>query len=108
MRDLISVDLFSDVEDLIRNAISRLMVQGDRISLLSDANLPGALSIAPIEASLIDSKINAFKSFLADKGYITTLRTTRGDGVDAACGQLVGNLSKSAVKGKKLISHKSL
>lgn len=56
MRDLISVDLFSDVEDVIRNAISRLTVQGDRISLLSDANLPGALSIAPIEASLIDSK----------------------------------------------------
>jgi hypothetical protein len=32
------------------------MVQGNRICLLSDANLPGALSMVPIEASLIDSK----------------------------------------------------
>ena len=56
MRDLISTDLFSDVEDTIRNALSRLMVQGNRICLLSDANLPGALSMVPIEASLIDSK----------------------------------------------------
>jgi 23S rRNA (adenine2503-C2)-methyltransferase len=48
-----------------------------------------------------------FKSYIAEKGFITTLRTTRGDEVAAACGQLVGNLSKS-VKGKKLISHKSL
>ena len=52
-------------------------------------------------------KINRFKFFLKEKGFITTLRTTRGDGVDAACGQLVGNLSKS-IKGKKLISHRSL
>ena len=53
------------------------------------------------------NKINAFKKYLIEKGFITTLRTTRGDAVDAACGQLIGNLSKS-VKGKKLISHKSL
>ena len=39
------------------------------------------------------------------KGYIATLRVTRGDGVDAACGQLVGNLS-SSIKGKNLITHK--
>ena len=54
-----------------------------------------------------DDIIHAFKIFLINKGFITTLRTTRGDGVDAACGQLVGNLTKS-IKGKKLISHKSL
>ena len=51
--------------------------------------------------------INDFKSFLINKGFIATLRTTRGDGVDAACGQLVGNLTKS-IKGKKLISHKTI
>ena len=39
-----------------------------------------------------------------NKGFITTLRVTRGDAVDGACGQLVGKLAKS-VKGKKLISH---
>ena len=52
-------------------------------------------------------KINSFKRYLMNKGYIATLRITRGDAIDGACGQLVGNLSNS-VKGKKLISHKSI
>ena len=52
-------------------------------------------------------KINSFKRHLMNKGYIATLRITRGDAIDGACGQLVGNLSNT-VKGKKLISHKSI
>jgi 23S rRNA (adenine2503-C2)-methyltransferase len=51
--------------------------------------------------------IEVFKKILMNKGFITTLRVTRGDAVDGACGQLVGKLSKS-VKGKKLISHQSI
>ena len=53
------------------------------------------------------NKINEFKKYLMSKGFIATLRITRGDGVDAACGQLVGNLSNT-IKGKNLISHKSM
>ena len=52
-----------------------------------------------------DSAIEKFKDFLIKKGFVTTLRITRGDAIDGACGQLVGKLSKS-IKGKKLISHK--
>jgi 23S rRNA (adenine2503-C2)-methyltransferase len=40
-----------------------------------------------------NKKINIFKDYLMNKGYITTLRITRGDEVDGACGQLVGNLT---------------
>jgi 23S rRNA (adenine2503-C2)-methyltransferase len=29
---------------------------------------------------------------LVDAGYIVTVRTTRGDDIDAACGQLVGQV----------------
>ena len=54
-----------------------------------------------------NNKINEFKKYLMSKGFIATLRITRGDGVDAACGQLVGNLSNT-IKGKNLISHKSI
>ena len=54
-----------------------------------------------------NNKINIFKDYLINNGYITTLRITRGDEVDGACGQLVGNLTKS-IKGKHLISHKSI
>ncbi len=49
--------------------------------------------------------IENFKKILMEKGFITTLRVTRGDAIDGACGQLVGKLSKS-IKGKKFISHK--
>jgi 23S rRNA (adenine2503-C2)-methyltransferase len=46
-----------------------------------------------------ESTIYQFKNFLIKKGLITTLRITRGDAIDGACGQLVGKLTKS-VKGK--------
>ena len=39
--------------------------------------------------------IQDFKDFLIGKGVITTLRITRGDAIDGACGQLVGKLTKS-------------
>ncbi len=54
-----------------------------------------------------NKKINIFKDYLMNKGYITTLRITRGDAIDGACGQLVGSLNNS-IKGKHLISHKSI
>tara|TARA_B110001452_G_scaffold132624_1_gene110241 strand:+ start:1161 stop:2255 length:1095 start_codon:yes stop_codon:yes gene_type:complete len=39
--------------------------------------------------------IQDFKDHLIVKGLITTLRITRGDAIDGACGQLVGKLTKS-------------
>ena len=39
--------------------------------------------------------IQDFKEYLIRKGIITTLRMTRGDAIDGACGQLVGKLTKS-------------
>src|SRR5690606_21261316 len=34
--------------------------------------------------------ISRFHQIVSDAGYVTTIRTTRGDDIDAACGQLVG------------------
>ena len=50
-------------------------------------------------AQSLDDTIQAFKNFLIKRGIITTLRITRGDAIDGACGQLVGKLKKS-IKGK--------
>lgn len=36
--------------------------------------------------------VQAFQSILAAAGYTATVRTTRGDDIDAACGQLVGQV----------------
>ena len=45
--------------------------------------------------------IQDFKEYLIRKGMITTLRITRGDAIDGACGQLVGKLTKS-IKAKNI------
>ena len=39
-----------------------------------------------------DSAIGNFKKILQEAGYIVTIRTTRGDEIGAACGQLVGQV----------------
>ena len=47
----------------------------------------------------LESTIKDFKNYLIQKGMIATLRTTRGDAIDGACGQLVGKL-KNKIQGK--------
>ncbi len=37
-------------------------------------------------------RIDAFAQVLQDAGLITTVRKTRGDDIDAACGQLAGEV----------------
>ena len=37
-------------------------------------------------------RVRAFQEVLLKAGYVTTVRTTRGDDIDAACGQLVGQV----------------
>jgi len=39
-----------------------------------------------------DSAISNFRKILQDAGYIVTIRTTRGDEIGAACGQLIGQV----------------
>lgn len=39
-----------------------------------------------------EKTIDAFRDILINAGYIVTLRSTRGDDIDAACGQLVGKV----------------
>ncbi len=39
-----------------------------------------------------DAAIDQFKKILVDAGYTTVTRKTRGDDIDAACGQLVGKV----------------
>jgi len=37
-------------------------------------------------------RISAFQAILSDAGLVTTIRRTRGEGIDAACGQLAGQV----------------
>ncbi len=40
-----------------------------------------------------NNAMRRFQQILIDAGYVTTVRTTRGDDIDAACGQLAGQVN---------------
>ena len=39
-----------------------------------------------------NTALRRFQQILIDAGYTTTIRTTRGEDIDAACGQLAGQV----------------
>ncbi len=43
-------------------------------------------------AALSPQQVAAFAKLLSDAGIVTTVRKTRGDDIDAACGQLAGDV----------------
>ena len=48
-----------------------------------------------------NARVQAFARILADAGLITTVRKTRGDDIDAACGQLAGEVQdRTNAKGR--------
>ncbi|HTJ95224.1 MAG TPA: 23S rRNA (adenine(2503)-C(2))-methyltransferase RlmN [Pararobbsia sp.] len=62
-------------------------------------DVPSKLNLIPFnpfpESGLLRSKnerIKAFAQILHDAGVVTTIRKTRGDDIDAACGQLAGEV----------------
>lgn len=46
--------------------------------------------------------ILAFQRYLSNAGYIVTIRKTRGEDIDAACGQLVGQVNDRSRRERKL------
>lgn len=50
-----------------------------------------------------ESAILAFKQIMLNGGVLTTVRKTRGDDVDAACGQLVGQVADRTRRSQKYI-----
>lgn len=47
------------------------------------------------------ARILAFQNMLVEAGYICTIRATRGDDIDAACGQLVGQVQDRTRRSEK-------
>jgi 23S rRNA (adenine2503-C2)-methyltransferase len=63
-------------------------------------DVPVKINLIPFNPfSLVNYKrvsnnaLRRFQQILIDEGYITTVRTTRGDDIDAACGQLAGQVN---------------
>lgn len=51
-------------------------------------------------------EVRCFQDWLIEGGYITTVRTTRGDDIDAACGQLVGQVEDRTKRSARYIELK--
>ena len=47
-------------------------------------------------------RVTAFARVLQDAGIVTTIRKTRGDDIDAACGQLAGEVQDRTRIGQRL------
>ena len=53
-----------------------------------------------------ESRVRAFQTLLMNAGYATMLRTTRGDDIDAACGQLVGEVQDRTRRRERYIARR--
>ena len=91
-RDFITFEyvMLDGVNDTDQHADSLVALVRDvpcKFNLIPFNPFPGAgLQRSPIE------RIRAFGQRLADEGIVTTVRRTRGDDIDAACGQLAGEV----------------
>lgn len=73
-------------------------------------DLPCKINLIPFnpfpESDFRRPSMNAtrrFQNVLNEAGYITTIRTTRGDDIDAACGQLVGRVEDRTRRSQRYI-----
>ena len=82
------------------------------VRLLSD--LPAKVNLIPFnpfpgagyKCSRAD-QITRFKEYIMAHGLVTTVRKTRGDDIDAACGQLVGKVLPKAMRHQQEVSRLS-
>ena len=76
------------------------------VALLKD--LPSKINLIPFNpfthapyGRSSNNRIHAFSDILNNAGFVCTVRQTRGDDIDAACGQLVGQVADRTRRAKK-------
>ena len=80
-------------------------------------NLPSKINLIPFNpfphapyGRSSRNRILSFQKTLSDAGFVCTIRQTRGDDIDAACGQLVGQVAdrtRRAEQWKKKVAERS-
>lgn len=51
-----------------------------------------------------NNRVYKFRDYLHEAGYVVTIRSTRGDDIDAACGQLVGQVQDRTKRNQRFIN----
>ena len=99
-------------EDKRVTTIEYILIDGVNDSLELAEELADLLTQLPCKVNLIPfnpfsevnykkpsgNRVKRFQNYLQEKGYITTIRSTRGDDIMAACGQLVGQVNDKTRK----------
>jgi 23S rRNA (adenine2503-C2)-methyltransferase len=55
-----------------------------------------------------NNAVQAFARILVDGGLVTTIRKTRGDDIDAACGQLAGDVKDRTNVGTRISKQRTV
>ncbi len=85
--EYVMIDKVNDTPELALELARLLKDVPSKINLIPFNPYPGS----PYRCSSRNA-MERFKSILQEKGFVTTRRKTRGDDIDAACGQLVGRV----------------
>jgi 23S rRNA (adenine2503-C2)-methyltransferase len=55
-----------------------------------------------------NAAVSAFAKTLSDAGVVTTVRKTRGDDIDAACGQLAGDVKDRTKAAERMAKQRTI
>lgn len=86
----------NDTDEHARQLVALLKDLPSKINLIPFNPFPHA----PYQRSS-NNRIHAFSNILNNAGFVCTIRQTRGDDIDAACGQLVGQVADKTRRAKK-------
>ncbi|MCB1616948.1 MAG: 23S rRNA (adenine(2503)-C(2))-methyltransferase RlmN [Pseudomonadales bacterium] len=104
-----------------RATIEYTLIDGVNDSLDHAKQLAEVLRVVPCKINLIPfnpfpgtgykkvkpAQAKKFQEYLINAGYITTQRTTRGDDIDAACGQLAGAVNDKTSRSRRFSAHQA-
>jgi 23S rRNA (adenine2503-C2)-methyltransferase len=86
--EYVLLDGVNDADDHARALLERVAGVPCKINLIPFNPFPGsAFRTSP------RPRVQAFQKILLDAGLVATVRKTRGDDIDAACGQLAGRVA---------------
>jgi 23S rRNA (adenine2503-C2)-methyltransferase len=85
--EYVMLDGVNDAPEQARALAALLRDVSCKLNLIPWNPFPGA----PFATSP-RGRVREFQQILMDEGYVTTIRKTRGDDIDAACGQLAGRV----------------
>ncbi len=102
----IEYTLMAGVNDRKEHAMQLIELLRDlpcKINLIPFNPFPGSGYKKPS-----NNEVRRFQDWLMQAGYITTVRTTRGDDIDAACGQLVGQVEDRTRRSERYIQMRQI